>query len=979
MLVLFFFHVFIYSQTILLKYSIEKNFVSIIGIVNLTPKPMNKIIKLLMWEGFLNMLNKILTFGAVILLALISGFLFPTWTDNFHIDPLSVQKLNSAYRYPQAGWVVIHIEGKPYDRGIQHGKLLAPEIANYIQALAAVYQPKSPTRGWKIIRKLTNVIFLNGFSQEQLQEMQGIADGAKSMGATFDNRSIDLIDIIALNASNELDSLQSALEANPSELKSLYLDINSLFPFISSKSLQLQDPPKKRQHCSAFAATGPATKDGKIVFGHITMFDLYPANFYNIWLDIKPTKGHHFVMQTFPGGIHSGMDYSISDAGILLSETTLDQSDFKSNGIPLAARIREATQYAESIEQAAKILSKNGNGLSTTEWILADINRNEIGLLTLGTHEQKLYRSSHNEWISGAKGFYWSNNNTKDRAVRLETIPSLQGRPSANAVFVPSKRDTVWLQLYDQYKGKIDVDFAQLALTKPELASAYGVDAKYTTTDLAKKFQSWGTFGPPVAGIWRPTITEKQNFPHIKPLVSNPWVLLSTSKTVKSKDSSVVTVDLFDPEDKKTIFKKQEQEEETTEDVPAWYGTLLPKTDADIWLVTAFANYERIVKKENSLRRGSKNQTLTSDQLDDLAVEIFYHRSIYELGRRAGEEVTLAQTKINMRDENWYRVASGKGVLLLHSLRGVIGAKNFDRLMNEFGLNHAGKEVSTVQFQIYLEKETGKNLQPFFDQWLHQTGLPELQLGKTEVKNIGNQWVTTVSIERTNHSGSLVVPITLETSESEITQFVSLEQPQKSLKFRSNHQPKRVILDKYGLTAHSNGSPFTILTFDTELDKTLIVYGTLDEAVANQEAAQVLQYSLTRREHNIKVVIKMDSEVTNYDLKNHHLLLIGRPNTNSIVKQFQKFLPVTFGTQSFEIRRRAYAHPESAVAMAIENPLNQRYSMVTISGLSALSTLNMVSQFEGESISYAPIVLFPYNQEEQDFVSAPEDFIQQLN
>ena len=78
MLVLFFFHVFIYSQTILLKYSIEKNFVSIIGIVNLTPKPMNKIIKLLMWEGFLNMLNKILTFGAVILLALISGFLFPT-------------------------------------------------------------------------------------------------------------------------------------------------------------------------------------------------------------------------------------------------------------------------------------------------------------------------------------------------------------------------------------------------------------------------------------------------------------------------------------------------------------------------------------------------------------------------------------------------------------------------------------------------------------------------------------------------------------------------------------------------------------------------------------------------------------------------------------------------------------------------------------------------------------------------------------
>src|SRR5205823_3898177 len=43
-------------------------------------------------------------------------------------DPRAVRRHGPAYRYPQAGWVVLHIEGGPYERGFQHGKLLAPEI-----------------------------------------------------------------------------------------------------------------------------------------------------------------------------------------------------------------------------------------------------------------------------------------------------------------------------------------------------------------------------------------------------------------------------------------------------------------------------------------------------------------------------------------------------------------------------------------------------------------------------------------------------------------------------------------------------------------------------------------------------------------------------------------------------------------------------------------------------------------------------------
>src|SRR6202022_1407201 len=97
-------------------------------------------------------------------------------------------------------------------------------------------------------------------------------------------------------------------------------------------------PEPKPMHCSAFAATGPATRDGKVVFGHITMFSLYPSLFYNVWLDVKPAHGHRVLMQTYPGGIQSGLDYYLNDKGILVCETTLAQTRFDSRGAPLASR-----------------------------------------------------------------------------------------------------------------------------------------------------------------------------------------------------------------------------------------------------------------------------------------------------------------------------------------------------------------------------------------------------------------------------------------------------------------------------------------------------------------------------------------------------------------------------------------------------------------------------------------------------------------
>jgi hypothetical protein len=156
------------------------------------------------------------------------------------------------------------------------------------------------------------------------------------------------------------------------------------------------------------------------------------------------------------------------------------------------------------------------------------------------------------------------------------------------------------------------------------------------------------------------------------------------------------------------------------------------------------------------------------------------------------------------------------------------------------------------------------------------------------------------------------------------------------------------------------------------------VYGTKDEETGNLEAARLLQQSLRRREHNVQAPVMADREVSEADLRSHHLVIVGRPETNALTARFAAQVPVRFGARSFEIRDDVYSHPETAVIAAGENPLNPRYSVVVIAGLSSLATFQVAPQFEEETLSYAPVVILPRGGEEDAFVAPLKELSRDL-
>lgn len=556
--------------------------------------------------------------------------------------PQAVRTFGPAYRYPAAGWIYLHIEGKPYDRGYQHGYLMAKEIPEYLTRCAIDLAGKADKQSWDSYRTAANALFLRGFDRELLEEMRGIADGADAAGATFLGRKLDLVDIVLANTTVEMGELASAMPMTPTGIEDLRFEV----PSYATRHDSLTD------HCSAFAATGPATRDGKMVIGHVTWWSQTLAEQTNVLLDIKPETGHRMLIQSYPGGIESGTDWYQNDAGVVLTETTIRQTPFNIQGTPVAFRARRAIQYGGNIDEVIKELSTRNNGLYTNEWIIGDAKTNEIAMYELGTDHTKLWRSSKNEWFGGTPGFYWGDNNAKDLAVKQEYLPDPHGAPEY-IPYVPRVRDLAWMDLYNKYKGQIDEQFGFKAYDSAPLVSASTMDAKVVTSDMAKHMMVWAEFGRPNESVAPPHDSDYGLFP-------GGYYLFDAEQPAAA--ASI-------PAKKENPAAKPKPVSWSGRADKLWKGWVLPASDADTWFVAGSAAYYRLL------------------QSPDVAQAI------------DGEKIHYRGLKLSPDNpETRFELEQTAGVLFLDSLRRKMGDEAFLALMERYFDANATKTVTAQSF-----------------------------------------------------------------------------------------------------------------------------------------------------------------------------------------------------------------------------------------------------------------------------------------
>jgi hypothetical protein len=330
--------------------------------------------------------------------------------------------LSKANRHEKNGWTYLHIEGGAQERGFQHGYLMADEIKEAIRMLSKRWNYQT-AMDWKWIVQKGAEILTPKVETENLNEIDGMVEGMRFKGV--------------LTSRDELVALNGYIEL-----------MSNWWPTVKD-SIRSGSIVYPRESCSSFIATGSMTLDGKIVLGHNTM-DGYQNPVCNIILDIVPEKGHHILMQSISGFIHSETDFFITDAGLVGSETTIGGFfPFDPKGEPEFSRMRHATQYASTIDEWCEMMKKNNNGGYANAWLIGDITTNEIARLELGLKYVAFERKKD--------GFFIGSNVAEDlRILRFETT-----KDETNIKNSSIARRVRWKQLMKENRGKINLKLAE--------------------------------------------------------------------------------------------------------------------------------------------------------------------------------------------------------------------------------------------------------------------------------------------------------------------------------------------------------------------------------------------------------------------------------------------------------------------------------------------------------------------------------------
>jgi hypothetical protein len=334
-------------------------------------------------------------------------------------------ELKGAFRRAENnGWTFVHLQGTPHQIGFQNGYLLAPEIDDALK-VTVLEQIHDSKKDWQFFRDAAQNMMWPHIEQEYREELQGIADGASARGV-----KIDLWDVVALNAAEEW---------------SYYVkEYDKAHGIKTAAALGVPE------HCSAFVATGSYTKDGKVVMAHNNWTNYLDGERWTIIFDIVPVKGKRMLMDGLPGVIHSADDFVTNSAEIVITETTIGHfSGYDPAGIPEFVRARKAAQYSASIDDFARIMKEGNNGGYANTWLVADVEKNEIGRLELGLSNVALERKKDGYFVG-------SNFPISEKLIREETdFDPHDMSLSANA------RHVRWEQLMAEYKGKIDLAAAE--------------------------------------------------------------------------------------------------------------------------------------------------------------------------------------------------------------------------------------------------------------------------------------------------------------------------------------------------------------------------------------------------------------------------------------------------------------------------------------------------------------------------------------
>ncbi len=151
-----------------------------------------------------------------------------------------------------------------------------------------------------------------------------------------------------------------------------------------------------------------------------------------------------------------------------------------------------------------------------------------------------------------------------------------------------------------------------------------------------------------------------------------------------------------------------------------WFGNLLTPADwSEVWLSKSFALYLDCLFTE--YKNGHDEMLLWNRNFQHTTVMGDWQSGIKRpiVTRHYDDPATMCFDNFALR-----------GAMVLHLLRKELGEKKWQKAIQLYVKNNAGKAVTTADFQTAVEAAAGRPMGWFFEQWLYKTGHPVFEVAK---------------------------------------------------------------------------------------------------------------------------------------------------------------------------------------------------------------------------------------------------------
>jgi len=299
---------------------------------------------------------------------------------------------------------------------------------------------------------------------------------------------------------------------------------------------------------------------------------------------------------------------------------------------------------------------------------------------------------------------------------------------------------------------------------------------------------------------------------------------------------------------------------------------------------------------------------------------------------------------VGRRDQATQAVGYGKTAMVFHMLRQMVGDDLFYQSLRMFYKDKIWQQAGWLDIQHIFEETCKMDLSWFFEQWINRAGAPFIELGKIEVEKADDGWLTTVEVIQTcprtlpeeGKTYHLFLPIHLEVDDGTFsTTFAELKETANSISIQTKSQPRHIAIDPYCEVfrrLHRDEIPPTIDLVLGDSDK-IIVYPTCGES-SSQTAYRKLAEFLR---NNNKGVVKADTGVTEAELSQKSLFILGGPAENKLTKIFVENLPENFllKEDSFAVNKVTYHNKGDILLVTSKNPKNRNNGIAFFFGLSS--------------------------------------------